>query len=299
MKLGKFQAETLLVLVALIWGSTFLIVQTNIKTTGPIAFLTFRFGIAALVLAIIYWRHLRRITKAELFSGTIIGFFLFVGYVCQTVGLQYTTSSKAGFITGLYVVIVPILSIWVLKQWPTIGATIGVILATLGLTLLSVNDKFDPQIGLGEILLLGCAISFAGQIIAITKYAPGNNVYNLTIVQIGVTALFSSLSLPFFGESLQVYSFDTWLAILAMAVIATAFALAVMNRVQPLLGSTRAALIYALEPVFAGVFGYWAGEQLSPAAIIGCLLIFIGMIAGELKFKKTDQESLTTIYGGK
>ncbi len=282
----QLQAEGLLLLTTLIWGSTFLVVQNSIKLMGPYSFIALRFAIGALALGIIFHRRLLRLTRAELGSGVLIGVFLFAGYALQTLGLQYTTSSKIGFITGLNVVIVPVLSIFVLQQWPSLGATLGVIMAAIGMALLSVGNNFDLQFGLGEGLGLGCAFCFAWQIVLISRLAPGKDAFNLAIIQVATTALLGAVFAPIVGEPVEMPPGEIWVAVLFMGLIGTAFTFAVMNRVQQFTSSTRAALIYALEPVFAGLFGYLAGEALTIPAWIGCALIFGGMICGELKFKR-------------
>src|SRR5438876_6933349 len=148
------KVNALLVLVTMIWGSTFLIVQHTIKLTGPFTFLAMRFGIGALVLALIFHKRLARITRIEIISGSIIGLFLFGTYAFQTTGLEYTTSSKAGFITGLYVPLVAILAVPMLRQKPTPGSMLGVMLSVAGLALISVNSSLQFTFGLGEFLVM-------------------------------------------------------------------------------------------------------------------------------------------------
>lgn len=282
----RWQADFLLILATLIWGGTFLVVQNSLKEVAPFTFIAFRFGLGALTLAALFWKHLRRLTRAELVGGSLIGLFLFGGYTFQTLALQYTTTSKVGFITGLNVVLVPVLSILILRQWPTSGATIGVILAAIGMFLLSTGNGLNLEFGLGEALALGCAISFAFQVVLVSRFAPRQNPYNLAMVQIAVTSLLSFLFILPAGEPPVLPPGSAWPALIFMGVVATAFTFAAMNRVQQFTSSTRAALIYSLEPVFAGLFGYVAGETLSLPAWVGCGLIFVGMISGEVKFRK-------------
>ncbi|MFL5691688.1 MAG: DMT family transporter, partial [Ktedonobacteraceae bacterium] len=141
-RLRKVKVNALLVLVTMIWGSTFLIVQHTIKLAGPFTFLAMRFSIGALVLALIFHKRLMQITRTEILTGSVIGLFLFGTYALQTTGLQYTTTSKAGFITGMYVPLVAILAVPMLRQKPTLGGMLGVILSVAGLALLSVNSSF-------------------------------------------------------------------------------------------------------------------------------------------------------------
>jgi drug/metabolite transporter (DMT)-like permease len=278
-----WQVDGLLIVITLIWGSTFLVVKETLLLCGPFIFLALRFTFGGLTMALLFRRRLARLTKAELKAGLIIGLVAFGAYAFQTVGLQFTSASKAGFITGLYVPLVPLLSVFLLRQKPALGAVIGVMLSVVGLFLLSVNDDFNFQIGLGEWLMVGAAICAALHIVSVSKFAPKSEPLNLTMVQIWVVAVLSLLAAPLSGERLVLPPLPVWGATLFMGVLATALALAVMNRVQQFVSSTRATLIYALEPVFAGLCGYLAGETLSLPAWIGCGLILLGMLCAELK----------------
>jgi drug/metabolite transporter (DMT)-like permease len=284
--------DLLLVSVAAIWGSTFLVVKDTLTLVGPFSFLGLRFTIGAITLALIFRKRLARISRAEIKYGLLIGIFLFAMYAFQTVGLQFTAASKAAFITGLYVPLVPLLLLFLLRQRPTVGATIGVVLSVVGLFLVSLNDDFNLEIGWGEILVVACAIAAALHIVLISKFAPQLDPINLTIVQIAVTAGLSWLLVPCVGEVLTAPTWSVWGVVLFMGVVSTAFPLTMMNRVPQYMSSTRATLIYALEPVFAALFGLFAGDVLSVPAWIGCAFIFGGMICSELKFgkrRKKDQ----------
>jgi drug/metabolite transporter (DMT)-like permease len=282
----KVKVNALLVFVTMIWGSTFLIVQHTLKLTGPFTFLAMRFSIGALVLTLIFHKRLAQITRAEIITGSIIGLFLFGTYALQTTGLQYTTSSKAGFITGLYVPLVAILAVPLLGQKPTLGSMLGVILSVAGLILISVNSSFQFTFGLGELLVTGCAIASALHVICISKFAPRVDAMNLAIVQIALTAVLSFIAILIAREPFVMPPLPVWESALFMGLAATAFALAVQNRVQQFVSSTQATLIYALELVWVGMLGSLAGEQLSLFAWIGCGCILLGMITGELRLSR-------------
>ncbi|HMA37815.1 MAG TPA: DMT family transporter [Chloroflexia bacterium] len=278
----RWQADLILGLVTLIWGGTFLLVQDSVRLTGPFSFLALRFLIGTLALGLTFPRRLARLTRRELGTGGVIGLFLFGGYALQTLALQLTTSAKVGFLTGLSVAMVPILAWGVLGQRPPVQAVVGTLLATMGLGLLSLGTGLAVQVGPGEALGLGCAVCFAAQIVAISRWAPEVDALNLAWVQVATTAGLSALAAPLHGEPLVLPPAPVWLAALFLGCLATAFAFAVINSVQQFTTSTRAALIYALEPVFAGLFGFWAGEPLTAVAWAGCGLIVLGMISGEL-----------------
>ncbi|MBO0784020.1 MAG: DMT family transporter [Ktedonobacteraceae bacterium] len=274
-----------LLLATLIWGSTFLVVQRTITLTGPFTFLALRFSIGALTLALIYHRRLIHLTRYELCAGSLMGIILFASYATQTLGLQYTTTSMAGFLTGLYVPFVPLLSILLLRRWPALGAMLGIVLSFCGLTLLSLNEHFALSFGPGEMLILACAVGNALHIVLISKYAPRADAINLSLVQIAITALLSFVAMPIAREPFVLPSWPVWLSCLFMGVLATAFCLAAMNRIQQFISSERATLAYALEPVWTALFGYLAGERLGLLAWIGCGCILLAMLAGNLKLR--------------
>ena len=284
-KLNRWQqlgVGAIILLVTLIWGGTFLLVQDSIRLTPPFTFLALRFGISTFAMVLIFRKRLRRLTWSEVRAGSAIGVFLFAGYALQTTGLQYTSTSMAGFLTGLYVPLVPLLSVLLLRQWPTLGAAIGIVLSFAGLTLLSINKSFTLSFGLGEMLILGCALANALHIVSVSKFAPKADAFNLTTVQIALTALLNIVAIPLAHEQLALPSLQVWGAALFLGVVATAFTLIVMNSVQQYISSTRATLMYALEPVWTGIFGYFAGERLGLYAWIGCICILLAMILGGL-----------------
>ena len=286
--------DALLVLITLIWGSTFLIVKNAVRLSGPFTYLTLSYGVGSLTLAIIFHKRLMRITRTEVLSGLVLGMILFTGYALQTIGLQYTTVSKAGFITGLSIPLVPVFAFLLLRQKPTQGAIVGFVLSLTGLFLLSFNDKFNLAFGLGEILILVAAIAFALHIVNVSKFAPHVDAINLAIVQLTVTSLLSLIVMPIAREPFVMPPLAVWGSVLFMGVVDVAFTLSAMIWVQQLVSGTRAALIYALEPMWAALFGYvLAGDKLSLLAWFGCGLILSGMIVGSvgkirLSLKKTQ-----------
>ena len=212
---------------------------------------------------------------------------MFASYAFQTFGLLYTTSSKSGFITGLYVPFVPLFAFFLFRQRLSFGTLLGVALSLAGLFLLSLGNTLTFTFGPGELLTLTCALIFALQIIAVGVFASRVKAANIAIVQLATTSLFNLLAIPFAHETLVSLPLPFWLAALFMGIGDMAFCYLTMNWAQQFVSSTRATLIYALEPVWAGLFGYLAGQTLSIPAWIGCACIFLGMIAGSLRFRKS------------
>jgi len=288
-------ADLVLLLVALIWGTTFVVVQNAIATLAPHSFNGIRFTMASVVLlpVVFYFdkNAFRNIDKNGWLSGILLGVFLFGGYAFQTVGLLYTTASKAGFITGLSVVIVPILSIFLLKivpKWPTV---LGVISAAIGLYLLTMVKATGFQ--LGDTLVFLCAIFFALHIVFTGKFAPNYPTLTLAWIQISVVALLSLLFAFLFEDfqqnvHLQILMQENVVtALLITSIFATAFAYIAQTNFQIFTTATRVAIIYSMEPVFAAITSYIVlKERLSNTTIIGGLLIFVGMIFAEIPAEK-------------
>lgn len=269
-----------LLLVALIWGATFVMVKETVSQIGVFTFLTFRFLFAALLLALIFWPRLRASSPREFLAGALVGLFLFGGYALQTIGLKYTSVSKTGFITGLSVVIVPLLSTLLLRQRPSRNALLGVLLATTGLGLLTLRGLSMAQ---GDLWVLGGAISFALQIVALGRFAPQMESGILATVQVATVALLSvPLAWAMEGSSPQM-SGQVWFAILFTGIMATSLAFLAQSKAQRFTSPTHTALIFATEPVFAAIFGYLLlQERLGCREILGCALILAGMVVGEI-----------------
>ncbi|WP_456278648.1 DMT family transporter [Bacillus sp. AK128] len=291
----RLLADSILLFVAFIWGATFVLVQQAISFLEPFTFNAIRFSLAAIILMIwffIYKRdQLSAINIKFLLAGFFIGMSLFLGYALQTMGLLYTTSSKAGFITGLSVVLVPLLSLLILKQRPRSIAIIGSIIAAFGLFMLTVGDTFSLNIG--DLMVLGCAFAFAMHIILTGKYTNAFPTLLLTIGQILGVALFSSICAFLFEDWQRGFNLQTLvksevlIALLVTSILATAFAFFAQTKLQQYTTPTRVALIFATEPVFAAITAYfWADERLGWIAVSGCIFIFIGMILSEWPSKK-------------
>lgn len=276
------RSEAVLVGITVIWGATFLIVQLALSASGPLFFVGLRFGTAALMMALIASPVLRGLTWREVKAGAMIGVAIFLGYTLQTYGLQYIPSSKSAFITALYVPIVPLLQWLVLKRPPSVMAWTGIVFAFIGLALLAGPDGTAIGLGLGELLTLLCAIAISAEIILIGGFAGTVDARRVTVVQLATTSLLALGLMAPLGESLPEPS---WLLIgsaVGLGLASAGIQLA-MNWAQKTVSPTRATLIYAGEPVWAGIVGRLYGEILPAAALIGAALIVAGVIVSELK----------------
>ncbi|PLR99684.1 DMT family transporter [Bacillus sp. T33-2] len=284
-------ADVSLLLVALIWGATFVLVQNAIAFLEPFSFNAVRFTAAALLLAVwllLFQRNqLAALNWRSILAGATLGFWLFIGYASQTIGLLYTTSSKAGFITGLSVVMVPLFAMAFFKYRPGWNTIAGVAAAAIGLYFLTMTDITALNKGDGFVFV--CAIAFAVQILLTGKYSSKFPTLLLTVIQIATVAGLSGLSAMVFEDWKKafqpevIFSVKVMSALVVTAVFATALAFLAQTAFQKYTTATRVALIFAMEPVFAAITGYiWADELLSASALFGCLLIFAGMVFAEL-----------------
>ena len=276
------KAECILVVITMIWGGTFLLVQHAMTVSGPMFFVGLRFAAAAIVVGFFSVRTLRGLTLFELKAGAFIGTSIMFGYGMQTIGLQTIPSSQSAFITALYVPCVPLLQWLVLGRRPGLMPSIGIMLAFTGLMLLTGPTGASLNFSPGEIATLICAIAVAAEIILIGAYAGQVDVRRVTVVQLATASLLSFLMVVPMGEALPGFS---WLLVfsavglgLTSAVIQVA-----MNWAQQSVSPTRATLIYAGEPVWAGVIGRIAGERFPPIAMVGAALIVAAVIVSEMK----------------
>ncbi|MEH6892020.1 DMT family transporter [Bacillus sp. JJ864] len=291
-------APLALLFVAFIWGATFVVVQNAMSFVGPFSFNGVRFLLAGMILFIIQLIYIKRIPIKQVGyssgAGMIVGFFLFVGYLLQTFGLLYTTSSKAGFLTGLSIVMVPILSFIFLKQKANLFIVLGITAATIGLFLLTAGDAF--QFNMGDFLILGCAVAFAAHILVNGFFSKKISPLLLSTTQILAVGLFSSICAFLFEDWEKLFSISLWtnrsflFALLLTSLFATSLAFFIQTTAQKYTSPTRVAIIFAMEPVFAAITGVLvANEQLSISAIIGCICIFLGMIFVELPNKRKKE----------
>jgi drug/metabolite transporter (DMT)-like permease len=287
---NRWKAELALGFNAVIWGTTFVLVKGALHHVSPVLFLVMRFSVATVALLALFrgrWKgrapDAPRVTGKTVATGAMIGVFLFAGYLLQTLGLQSTTAPKSAFLTGLATVMVPLLAALVYRIRPRISEVAGVLAATLGMGLMTLEGPIG-SISRGDLLTFGCAIAFAAHIVATGHFAATVGYEVLSITQIGAAAL-SALSLVCWVETprIQWQPLVLW-AILITGLLCTALAFTIQAWAQRYTTATRTALIYALEPVVAWITSFLiAGEGLSGQAAAGAALILSGVLLVEMK----------------
>ena len=265
--------------VTAIWGSTFVVVKDAVDRMPVMDFLTWRFALAAVAMAVVRPGAVTDLSRDGRRHGMLLGLALAAGYVAQTYGLRRTPATVSGFITGLFVVFTPLCAGLLLRRRVDAISWLGVAIATGGLALLSLHGL---SVGRGEAITLICALSFALHIVGLGEWSNARDAYGLAVVQLATVAVVSAASAA--PDSLAPPpDAKVWGAILLTALAATAVGFFVQTWAQAHLAPTRAAVVMTMEPVFAGIFGVaFGGDDLTGRVVVGALLVLAAMFLVEL-----------------
>jgi drug/metabolite transporter (DMT)-like permease len=274
-------SEVALIAIASVWGLTFVMVDDAIRELPTMAFLAYRFIPAALIVAVVFHRQLRSLPPAGWRAGLVMGVFLTGGYVFQTLGMEETTASNAGFITGLFVVMTPVLGAVFLRQHIPVVAWVAAGLALVGLWLLSgASDDFNLR---GDGLVFLCAISLAAHILATAHAVKDYDVGALLAIQLGTVGLITLAIGALAGDLEKPEGSTVWSALIVCSLIASALGFFVQTFAQQHAPPARVALILAAEPAFAGLFGWLLNdERLAATGWVGAALIMTAIVAVEI-----------------
>ncbi len=298
----KYFDEGALLLNTLIWGGTFALIKNALSDVSPSLFLGIRFIIASLLFLPFVYPHLKLANKKTIIAGAVLGIFYFTGFASQTIGLSLTSATKSGFITGTFVIFIPILQLVIERRKPKLFNIIGVIIVLFGLIMLSSkgNDAFEfiKQLGsdfnTGDLLTLICAILFAFQVVFVDIFTKKYEYLPMVFIQLLITGLggfvltylFSVTSIEQFKF---IFNFNVAGALIYTSVFASIIATIIQLKFQKTVSPTRAGIIYSFEPIFAAIFAYFLlNEKISNFGLVGCVLIFIGLIVSEV-FSSKDE----------
>jgi len=269
----------LLVAVTAVWGLTFVQVKDAVAIYPLFAFLAVRFAIASATLAVPSWRRMPSLGRRGWTAGLGLGLLVAAGYALQTAGLERTTVSSTGFITGLYVVFTPILALLLFGTRIGAAAWVGVALSTVGLAMLS---GIDTGRLVGDLLVLAASLVYSVQIVLMERFAPRYDPFALTQAQ--MLAAFGGFSVVAVatGQLEVPRGWTVWSALLVTGIFASALGFLVQTWAQRRMSAARTALAFALEPAWTAVFGFWlAGDRLGTVAWTGCALIMAGIVVSE------------------
>ncbi len=281
MQIHRWQADLALVGVTLIWGSTFVVVKQSLDSVGPLVFVAARFWTAALLLLTVYLIRRQPFGVRVWRDGGITGFFLTAGFITQTIGLQTTEAGKAAFITGLSVVLVPLIAAVRFGVRPSRPALLGVVMAAVGLGLLTLNRRLRPAAG--DLWVLTCAFAFALHILSTGHFTARHAILPFTLAQLLTVSVLTTVAALVFERGALLPPANVLPAVLYMGIVATALIFGTQTWAQRHTTSTHTALIFSLEPVFAAIFAaLFADEVLTLREGLGGVLVLGGMLAAEL-----------------
>jgi drug/metabolite transporter (DMT)-like permease len=291
---ARWSADLALAFISLIWGATFVIVKSALLDISTVYFLALRFALASLCMAPVLVIAFRKTDAPAVWrglgGGAVCGVFLWLGYILQTAGLRYTSASRSAFLTCLYIVLVPPIAAAIERRKPKWGELAGLAVAAAGMFLLTAPRTGGfGQMNRGDLLTVGCAFAFALQIVVVGFYSQRQTFEPVAFGQVASAAVLSGICLPV-APPHAVWTRGVLVAVLVTGILATALAFALQTWAQQRTSTTRAALIFALEPVFAlATAVVFAGESPGASALAGCALILVGIVLAELKPLKVDR----------
>ncbi|MBL8170223.1 MAG: DMT family transporter [Acidobacteria bacterium] len=285
---SSWQSDGALLVLALMWGTSHVITKSILSSHSPAFYTSMRFGLAAVCFALLFARHLRSSGKREIVQGILLGLCSFAGIAFYVAGLVFTQASKAGFITGLYLVFTPLLAYALFRTRPTRDHVAGLAIAIGGFVVLSFPQGTEA-INLGDFLVLLAAVGWAAHIAATSAFASQSDVRALAAFQVITVATLAYLAfflLRLLGWENSTNPLDLKFAwqIGYMAIVVTFVAALIQTWAQGRVSSTHAVIFYTLEPVTAAVFAYLVlGEKLSLLRAVGALLIVCGVLVSRLR----------------
>jgi drug/metabolite transporter (DMT)-like permease len=301
----KYSAESILLIITLIWGATFAIIKLALVNVSPMVFISIRFSFAAILLLPFFLKKSKNISRSAILSGLLLGVMYFLGFSTQTIGLNYTTATKSGFITGTCVLFTPIFQYVFEKKKPGKGNLIGVFFVLTGLILLSskgnsildIFHELGSGFNIGDFFTLLCAVFFAMYIVYLDIISKKYDYLLLVFLQISITAVMGIISVIILSvsglENIKfMFSGSLIFAFLYTSILATVLTTTFQTKYQKIVTPTKAGIIFSFEPVFSAVIAYYfIHEKISRFSFIGGILIFTGLLVSELfdKFIKSNE----------
>jgi len=297
---SKYRGEAILLFVTLIWGATFAIIKNALVSISPMMFISFRFGFALLLLLPFWGKIKKHFPKELLIPGIILGLSYLFGFAAQTAGLKFTSATKSAFITGTFILYIPLFQLLMEKRAPGKGSIIGVILVLSGLIILSgkgnslfaIFSEIGSGFNTGDFLTMLCAFNYGFYVVYLDKVTKKFDFLPLVFMQVAVTAVGSVLFAFLFNlTGIETPSFvfneKVIFALLYTAVLSTILTTTLQTKYQKTTTPTRAGIIFSFEPIFATIIAFFTlHEKISNFGLLGCFLIFSGLLASELIDKR-------------
>lgn len=299
----KYIGESALLLNTIIWGGTFALIKNALADISPLLFLGIRFFLAAIILLPFIYTVIIKTNKKTFVAGSILGLFYFLGFATQTVGLNYTTATKSGFITGTFVVFIPVLQTIIEKKRPKWYNLVSILFVLIGLIFLSSSGdnliQFINELGsdfnLGDFLTLLCAVLFAFQVVYVDIFTKKYDYMPMVFIQLLITGLggfIGSMFLSSIGFEIVKFSFNTNVifALIYTSVFASIVATIIQLKYQKIVSPTKAGIIYSFEPIMAAILAFFiVGEKISKFGMFGGIFIVIGLLLSEILENRNEQ----------
>lgn len=279
------RADSMLALVAMAWGSSYLLMKIGLDGIPPFCIIALRFGIAFIAVSLIFFKKLKQTTRRVMLKGAILGIFLFGLFAFLMHGLQTTSASNGGFLTSTTVVLVPVFHAVIKKKVPDHQNMLSIVLTMAGICLLTLQQSLVFHSG--DILCLAGAVVYAIQILLTDKFAQEEDGMLLGIWQLGFAALYGVICTCLFETPALPSSGPQWIAILGLAFVCSAFGFVMQPMAQKFTTPEHTGLLFALEPVFSAVFSFiFLHETLSGKGYMGAVLVMAGVVVASIKKKK-------------
>jgi len=285
-------ADGILLLVAFLWGTTFVASKYTLQYLTPLFIISVRFIMAFIMMAFVFKKQLKQITKKDLKGGIIVGTILYIAFATQLIALQYTAAGKQAFLAGTYVIMVPFIAWFLNKKRPDSRSFVGAFICLIGIGLLTLNESFS--ISFGDNLTLFSSLFFAGHIISTDHYVKKMDPVKLTIVQFGTVAFLSTATAFMFEPIPTSIASSGLYAILYLGILCTGIAYFLQTYAQKDTLSTHTAIILSLEAVFGSVLSLIVlHEVFTYKMVIGCIAILSAILIIELKPSSESKETIS------
>ena len=279
-------ADGILTLTALIWGTGFVVMKNTLSSVPPAAIIAIRYGIATLLAAVLFRRHLKGIARADVARGALVGLLLALAYIVQTIGLDYTTAGKNAFLTTVYVLLVPFASWLIFRQKLSRSNFIAAGLMLAGIGCLSLDGE-SGGLNIGDLLTLLCGVFYAAHIMAVERCQRKTNTYALIVLQFAFAAAFAAVYHLLFERGLPMsLHMDTVGSLLYLSVFSTTVAMSLQNIGQSMAPASHASILLSLESVFGALAScIFLGEAVTPRMLLGFAVIFAALVVNSLRDK--------------
>lgn len=279
-------ADGILTLTALIWGTGFVVMKNTLSSVPPAAIIAIRYGIATLLAAVLFRRHLKGIARADVARGALVGLLLALAYIVQTIGLDYTTAGKNAFLTTVYVLLVPFASWLIFRQKLSRSNFIAAGLMLAGIGCLSLDGE-SGGLNIGDLLTLLCGVFYAAHIMAVERCQRKTNTYALIVLQFAFAAAFAAVYHLLFERGLTMsLHMDTVGSLLYLSVFSTTVAMSLQNIGQSMAPASHASILLSLESVFGALAScIFLGEAVTPRMLLGFAVIFAALVVNSQREK--------------